>query len=69
MRQVLKLKRKAACLTQRQIASKIGITTRMYQYIESGQYNPSWPVALQLERLFNTPASELLKIHETGFSQ
>ncbi|SHG73310.1 helix-turn-helix transcriptional regulator [Desulforamulus hydrothermalis] len=66
MRHSLKLRRKAARLTQMQVASKLGITSRMYQYIEAGQRNPSWPVALRLEQIFNTPASELLKISQRG---
>lgn len=66
MRHALKLRRKDAKLTQKQVASRLGITSRMYQYIEAGQRNPSWPVALRLERLFNTPASELLKISQRG---
>ena len=50
------------------VAAAIGVTTRMYQYIESGQRNPSWEVAQRLEQYFGIPASQLLEV-ETDKSQ
>ena len=38
MRENLKNARKAAGLTQQQVADKLGISTRAYQDIENGKY-------------------------------
>ncbi|MCL6559476.1 MAG: helix-turn-helix transcriptional regulator [Firmicutes bacterium] len=42
------------------IAKAVGITRRMYSFIESGHRNPSWSVAQRLEQFFGIPAGELL---------
>jgi transcriptional regulator with XRE-family HTH domain len=48
-------------LTQSAVAEKLGITLRMYQYLEVSKRRPSWEVAEKLEDLFQIPARELLK--------
>ena len=47
-------------LFQESVANAIGISRRMYGYIETGHRNPSWTVARRLEQFFGIPASELL---------
>lgn len=57
----LKKIRKAKKMTQNEVAKKLNISLRMYQYYESGQHKPSWTVQESLEDLFDTPIRELLK--------
>lgn len=47
-------------LTQETVANMLGVTKRMYQYLESAERHPSWKVALKLEKIFGAPASHLL---------
>jgi DNA-binding XRE family transcriptional regulator len=48
-------------LTQSAVAETLGITLRMYQYLEVSKRKPSWEVASKLEDLFQIPARELLQ--------
>ena len=56
----LKALRLGRSLTQDQLASKLGITTRAYQYIEHGQKKPSYDVIIKLQKLFNKDIEVLL---------
>jgi putative transcriptional regulator len=47
-------------LSQVEVAKKLKITVRMYQYLEAGHRNPSWALVQRLEQFFGIPASELL---------
>lgn len=62
MRSKLRQARLNKKLLQTTVAKAIGVTSRMYQYIENGQRNPSWEVAQRLEQYFGIPASELLEV-------
>lgn len=57
----LRKMREAKGMKQIEVAKKINISERMYRYLEHGQRNPSWRVAIKLEDLFNTPARKLLQ--------
>jgi putative transcriptional regulator len=48
-------------LTQSAVAEALGITLRMYQYLEASKRRPGWELAEKLEDLFQIPARELLK--------
>jgi DNA-binding XRE family transcriptional regulator len=56
----LKAVRLSKGLTQTAVAKALGITSRMYQYLEADERKPSWKVAAKLEDLFELPARELL---------
>lgn len=60
MRRKLRTLRKARKLTIKQVADAIGVTPRMYVYIEQGKRNPSLAVANKLEDIFSIPQRELL---------
>jgi putative transcriptional regulator len=47
-------------LTQKQVATAIGLTKQGYSHIERGYRNPSWKLQKRLEQFFGIPASELL---------
>ena len=47
-------------LTQDELAHKIGVTLRTYQYIEYGQRKPSYSVILKLQGIFNKSIDTLL---------
>ena len=64
MRHRLKNARTGQQLTQQEVANYIGISQRNYCDIERNKSNPSWEVALRLERFLNIPASELLAEEE-----
>ncbi|MBD1373876.1 helix-turn-helix transcriptional regulator [Hazenella sp. IB182357] len=58
---VLKQVRLSRRMTQLQVASLLGITKRMYQYLEASERFPSWKVAQRLEEVFKLPVGELLR--------
>ncbi|WP_092485567.1 helix-turn-helix transcriptional regulator [Desulfoscipio geothermicus] len=60
MRQKLYELRNKKGYRQQDVALSIGISRRMYGFIESGNRNPSWEVAQRLEKFFGIPATELL---------
>lgn len=48
-------------LTQSNVAKVLGISVRMYQYLEASQRNPSWKLSRKLEDFFGgVSARELL---------
>jgi putative transcriptional regulator len=57
----LKAVRLSKGYTQADVAEALGITLRMYQYLEASQRQPSWKVANKLEDFFQIPARELLQ--------
>ena len=59
MRQTLKQARKAANKTQKETATAIGISERMYQDIENSRREGKGRIWDALEALFNTPQREL----------
>ncbi|WP_028778968.1 helix-turn-helix transcriptional regulator [Shimazuella kribbensis] len=57
----LKAVRLSKGLTQTAVAKALGVSARMYQYLEASERQPSWKVANKLEDLFQIPAHELLE--------
>jgi transcriptional regulator with XRE-family HTH domain len=57
----LKAVRLSKGLTQPEVAEALGISLRMYQYLEASKRHPSWKLQDKLEDLFQLPARELLK--------
>ena len=55
MSNALKEVREKKGLTQDKVARELNITTRTYQYLESGKINPTIPRALSLARILETP--------------
>jgi len=62
MRENLKNARKAAGMTQRQVAEYLGISERMYQRIESGEALGKITYWDMLEDLFGFPQRQLREI-------
>lgn len=60
---VLKKARKDADLTQEGLAEKLGISPRMYAFIEAGERNGDFTVWDGLEDLFNLHQRKLREIH------
>jgi transcriptional regulator with XRE-family HTH domain len=59
MRPKLKAARKISGLKQRETASAVGISLRMYQQIEAGEREGRGRIWDALETLFNAPQREL----------
>ena len=55
--------RRAAKLTQEAIAKQCGITTRVYQYYESGGRVPNDYAALKIANVLNSTVEELFNTH------
>ncbi len=55
----LKYFRKRAGLTQKQLAQKLGMTYRAYQYYESGDKFPNLEKAIRLAEILHTSLDEL----------
>lgn len=51
----LKAARKAAGMTQQEIARRLGITRNGYQFYELGKRDPSTPTVIKLSKMFNRP--------------
>ena|GEM_PF-733230 len=56
----LKELRKSYNFTQRELAQKLGITDRTYQYYESGKTNPPLETLIALTKIFDVSADLLL---------
>lgn len=65
MRKLLKKARTNKELSPREVAEKIGITERMYRYIEAGTRIGSFEIWDNLEDLFGIPQRQL-RIQEKG---
>lgn len=63
MRENLKNARKAANMTQQQVADKIGISLRYYKQIEAGQRTGDFEIWDSLEDMFNVHQRVLREIH------
>ncbi len=55
--------RKAAGLTQEELAHSIGVTRQTIIAIEKGNYTPSVALAIRLAHTFKTPVETLFKLH------
>lgn len=62
MRENLRNARKAANMTQQQVADKIGISLRYYQNIEQGSRTGDFEIWDNLEDLFNIHQRKLREI-------
>lgn len=63
MRDNLKKARKAAGMTQQQVANRLGITLVYYQKIEAGERDGSFLLWDTLEDLFNVHQRVLREMH------
>jgi transcriptional regulator with XRE-family HTH domain len=66
MRSILKTTRYQKGLTQKQIANELGITTRMYRYIETGDRNGSLVLWDKLEDILDIPQRQL-RVHSEEY--
>ena len=67
MRKAMLDARKKLGWSQAKVAEAIGMKTPTgYRNIERGTKNPSSPVLVELEKLFNVPASVLMERTPTG---
>lgn len=51
--------RNANCMTQEELAQKVGVTRQTIIAIEKGNYTPSVSLALALAKVFAQPVEEL----------
>ena len=63
-RKNLEVARKSHLLSQKQIADKVGITDRMYRYLESGTSQGSLTVWNKLSEILGQPIDVLTKNEE-----
>ena len=64
MKTIIRELRKAAGLTQQQLADQVRVTVRTINSIERGEYNPSLVLAYKIERIFHTTVEELCCLKE-----
>ena len=64
MKTIIRELRKAAGLTQQQLADQIRVTVRTINSIERGEYNPSLVLAYKIARIFHTTVEELCCLKE-----
>ena len=60
MRSILKERREALRLTQKEIARMIGITDRQYQRIESGEQDGTIKVWVKIREITGLPLDDLI---------
>lgn len=66
MRTRLRELKKQHGFTNPQLAEMLGISRRMYVFIEQGKRDPNPQVTNRLEDIFNLPQRELLEQSEEG---
>ena len=64
MKTIIRELRKAAGLTQQQLADQVRVTVRTINSIERGEYNPSLVLAYKSARIFHTTVEELCCLKE-----
>ena len=56
--------RKAAGLTQEDLAQALGVTRQTINVIENDKYDPTLGMAMRLARLLNTPVEDIFRLPE-----
>jgi putative transcriptional regulator len=56
--------REDMCLTQQDVATRVGVSRQSIISIERGRYVPSLPLALKLARLFQCSTDDLFLLEE-----
>ena len=64
MKTIIRELRKAAGLTQQQLADQVRVTVRTINSIKRGEYNPSLVLAYKIARIFHTTVEELCCLKE-----
>ena len=64
MKTIIRELRKAAGLTQQQLADQVRVTVRTINSIERGEYKPSLVLAYKIARIFHTTVEELCCLKE-----
>ena len=64
MKTIIRELRKAAGLTQQQLADQVRVTVRTINSIERGEYNPSLVLAYKIARIFHTTVEVLCCLKE-----
>ncbi len=58
----VQIKRKAAKLTQQDLATALGVTRQTIISIEQGRYIPSLPLSLKIAQHFNTTVEDIFSL-------
>ncbi|WP_107841748.1 helix-turn-helix transcriptional regulator [Metasolibacillus meyeri] len=66
MRNRIKALRKAAKMTQEELAIQVGVSRQSIIAIESGKYNPSLELAYNISKVFNCIIEEVFILEERG---
>ena len=56
--------RKAAGLTQENLAQALGVTRQTINVIENDKYDPTLGLAMRLARFLNTPVEDIFRLPE-----
>ncbi len=56
--------RKAAGLTQEDLAQALGVTRQTINVIENDKYDPTLGLAMRLARFLNTPVEDIFRLPE-----
>ncbi len=52
------------CMTQQQLAERVGVTRQTIISIERGRYKPSIELALRLARVFRQPVESIFELED-----
>ena len=69
MKTIIRELRKAAGLTQQQLADQVRVTVRTINSIERGEYNPSLVLAYKIARIFHTTVEDLCCLKENVYME
>ena len=60
----LKATREARCMTQQELAERIGVRRETILHLENNRYNPSLEMALKIARVFDLKIEDLFELKE-----
>ncbi len=64
MKNIIEAKRRAADMTQQQLAQKLGVSRQTIISLESGRYNPSILLAFKIAKVFDSTIEDIFIYEE-----
>ena len=65
MKNIIRVERARADITQADLADKIKVSRQTINAIESGKYVPSTVLALKISKVFDKPVNDLFELEDT----
>ena len=64
MKTTIKMLRARDSLTQADLAKRVGVRRETISFVENGEYNPSFLLAVRIARVFDMPVEEIFLYEE-----